>query len=269
MRWAIGIDLRSRSIGALEMSGWLRAHSAASSDIVGLHVLEQHVRTSVRDDVIDTLVGAADAAIRRVTGSLSGGAPFAAARIIVADEAEDALASVAASVDVLIIGRIAPRRGISFVRLGRVARRLLRRIPVPVMVVPRDLVQNAIGSGPILLATDLGARSVAAGRLARRLADEIRRPLIVAHVVPVRSQPTTDRAAPDIAAWITANDLAPARTELVEGDTVEGLLELARKHDAPFVVCGSRHLSLVERVFSPSVGMALARHADRGVLVVP
>jgi nucleotide-binding universal stress UspA family protein len=263
------------------MSGWLRAHSAAAPEIVGLHVLEQHVRSSVRDDVIDALVGAADAALRRVAGSLPGGAPLSAARVVVADVAEDALASVAASVDALIVGRIAPREGMSLVRLGRVARHLLRRVPVPVMVVPPDLRQSAIGSGPIVLATDLGAHSVAAGLLARRLANEIGRPLVIAHVVSdvqphvlfgpsIRPQPTgADLAAADIEAWIAANDLAPATAQLVEGDTVERLMELARKHEAPFVVCGSRRLSMVERIFSSSVGMELARHADRGVLVVP
>jgi nucleotide-binding universal stress UspA family protein len=250
-------------------------------EIVGLHVLEQHVRSSVRDDVIDALVAAADARLHLVTGSLSKGARLSAARVVVADVAEDALARVAASVDALIVGRIAPREGLSLVRLGRVARHLLHRAPVPVMVVPSDLLQGTIGSGPIVLATDLGAHSVAAGLLARRLADELDRPLVIVHVVSdvrpdimfgpsIRRQPRgPDRATTGIEAWITSNNLAPATAQLVKGDTVEQLMEFACKHDAPFVVCGSRRLSLVKRIFSSSVGMELARHSDRGVLVVP
>ena len=281
MRWITGIDLRARSTGALEMSAWLHDRSDTSADFTALHVVEQHSRSSVRDDVLDQLVGSAEAALARTSAAPAGGSPFAATRIVVADAAEDALADAAASADALVVGRIAPREGLATRRLGRVARRLVRRLPVPVMIVPPDLVRSAIGSGPIVLASDLGPRSVAAGLLARRLASELGRPLVVAHVAPtldddtvfgpgVTPPPTWPRhTRSDIEAWIGANDLVPATAQLVEGETTERLLALARAHDAPFIVCGSRRLSTVERIFSSSVGAELAGHADRGVLLVP
>lgn len=281
MQWITGIDLRARSNGALEMSGWLRDREPASARLVALHVVEQHARSSVRDDVLDELVASAEAALARTTAALAGGSPFATTRIVVADAAEDALAEAAASDDVLVIGRVAPREGRSPVRLGRVARRLLRRLPVPVLVVPPDLVRSTIGSGPIVVATDLEPHSLGAGRLARRLAGELGRPLVVAHVgleargdVVFRPGAGMPLAWPrntvaDVEAWIRAHELGPATAQLVEGDPVERLLALARDHDAPFVICGSRRLSTVERIYSSSVGVELARDADRGVLLVP
>lgn len=281
MRWITGIDLRQRSTGALEMSAWLRNRSSSSAQFVGLHVLEQHVRSSVRDDTVDELIGAAESALARTSQAHAGGAPFSTTRVVVADAAEDALAESAGSADTLIVGRIAPREGLSPHRLGRVARRLVRRLPTAVMVVPPDLAQSTIGSGPIVLATDLGPNSVAAGLFARRLCDEIGRRLIVAHVAPAVNDDLVfgpgvslplswpRRTLADVEAWTSAHAIAPATAELVEGDTVERLLQLARAHDAPFIVCGSRRLSAVERLFSSSVGVELAGHADRGVLLVP
>lgn len=281
MRWITGIDLRARSGGALEMSAWLHDRSAASADFMALHVVEQHLRSSVRDDVLDQLVGSAEAALAQVSAGRAGGSPFARTRVVVADAAEDALADAGASADALVLGRIAPRAGLSALRLGRVARRLARRLPVPVMIVPPDLERSTIGSGPILLACDLGPRSVAAGLLARRLATELGRALVVVHVAPAAIDDTVFGAGitppatwprhtrADVEAWIAANDLGPATAQLVEGETVERLLALAHAHDAPFIVCGSRRLSTVERIFSSSVGVELAGHADRGVLLVP
>ena len=46
MRWITGIDLRARSIGALEMSAWLRDRSAASAQFSAL-VSEFSPRTHV------------------------------------------------------------------------------------------------------------------------------------------------------------------------------------------------------------------------------
>ncbi len=262
------------------MSAWLREHSPASAELGALHIVEQHARVSVRDDVLDTVVGSAEAALARTSDQQPGGSPFSTARVVIADFAEDALAQAAMSVDALVVGRIAPRAGISPVRLGRVARRLLRRLPAPVMVVPPDVVRSTIGAGPIVLATDLGPRSVSAGQLARQFASDIGRRLVVVHVTPATDEPLFGAAsslalaeprhsAADIEAWIVANEIGPATPQLLEGDAVERLLAAARTHGAPVVVCGSRRLTTVERIFSSSVGVELARRADCGVLVVP
>jgi nucleotide-binding universal stress UspA family protein len=43
----------------------------------------------------------------------------------------------------------------------------------------------------------------------------------------------------------------------------------ARAADACAIVCGSRRLAVVDRLFTASVGTDLARVSDRPVLVVP
>src|SRR5690606_31904612 len=71
-----------------------------------------------------------------------------------------------------------------WVRLGRVARKMLRRLPVPVVVVPPDLEKDAIGDGPVLCTIDTDAHSLAAVRFARELARAVGRELELAHALP-------------------------------------------------------------------------------------
>lgn len=55
--------------------------------------------------------------------------------------------------------------------------------------------------------------------------------------------------------------------EVVEGDPVEGILELARSRDADLIVVGSRGLGAVKSLVLGSVSNAVLHHADRPVLV--
>jgi nucleotide-binding universal stress UspA family protein len=52
------------------------------------------------------------------------------------------------------------------------------------------------------------------------------------------------------------------------GDPVERLLDVASRHDADLIVVGSREHGFVERLLGRSVDEAVARRADRDVLLV-
>ena len=132
------------------------------------------------------------------------------ARVIVheANQAEDGLAHAAEGAAGLVIGRAARAGEESFVRLGPVARRLLRRLPGPVVVAPRDLM--AVPPGPILLATDLGDATAAALPFAQRLAARHGRPLELVHIGEPRNSDLIDELEPS---WLTAREEYRAEVE--------------------------------------------------------
>lgn len=58
-------------------------------------------------------------------------------------------------------------------------------------------------------------------------------------------------------------------TETPRGDTVQALLDSARRHDATLIVVGTHGRTGLHRLVSGSVAEHVVRHADRPVLVVP
>ncbi|MFZ6185900.1 universal stress protein [Nannocystis pusilla] len=272
--WIVALDLRDRSRGALAFAGWL---GAAGESVVGAYVLEAWSRPYIRGDVEADLRDAA----ARAAQALGCRPP----ERIVTEEAETAeagLARMAFGASGLIVGRVAahPRRALS--RLGPVARRLLRQLPAPVVVVPPTLVR--VAAGPILLATDLGPASDDAVMFARDLAARVGRDLEVVHVGEdfyeeddeVRD-PVWQRArdayraevAQDTERWAAAQGLAAAPRHLRHGDPVLELADLAEARDAALVVVGSRRLGLPARFFLSSTASALAGLAACPVAVVP
>lgn len=286
MRWIVGTDLGERSAGALRMAAWLRDHAVAGKEheLFGVHVIDERLRTMAPEGHAQRIIDGAGQALQRAVDSLGIARSFSELHATLAASPEAGLTAAATTlgVDGAIIGRFAGTYDATLWRLGRVARRLLRELPAPIMVVPPDLASTEIGAGPIVLATDLGDDSIAAGRLARRLATDLDRPLLVVHVDPALTlgasvlgfgipmpEEMHPRCVADVERWIEARELGPAVARLLEGDAVDQLLRCARDEQAPLIVCGSRRLGLAERIFSSSVGVDLARHAERAVLVVP
>ena len=116
---------------------------------------------------------------------------------------------IGAAASGLVIGRAAERGSRAVVRLGRVARRVLRRLPCPVVVVPPDL--SAVADGPILLATDLDVASASAVTFARDLAARHGRELKVVHVGETRYSDLIDDLEPY---WQQARDqLSPGEKD--------------------------------------------------------
>jgi nucleotide-binding universal stress UspA family protein len=186
----------------------------------------------------------------------------------------------------LIVGRQAPREGLHLFRLGKVARRLLRRLDGPVLVVPPDWEAEAASTdGPIMCATNLGDGSAPAAHFAAELAHWLERPLVLVHTVPVAEDyganyiPLESRekiaaecqaeGERELAAWIGDQGIDGATAVVRQGHTTEQLLVAAREHKASIFVTGSRRLSTMERLLLTSVGSELAATAPCPVAVVP
>jgi nucleotide-binding universal stress UspA family protein len=284
MKWVVGLDLGERSMGALRMAQWLgrRAERARAPRHTGVYVLDERVRTMFQEERAERVVAASREALEGYVARHEASASFAELRVVLAESAEAGLGAAATTigVDGLVVGRRARADESTLWRLGTTARRLLRHLPTPVMVVPPDLVE--VGGGPILFATDLQDESIAAGELAARLATELDRELSVVHVDPVLALPASElglgmampvqlqpRTIDDLERWLARHHVRAGDTRLLEGDTIDRLLHCAKRTDAAMLVCGSRCLSVAERIFTSSVATELARHSDRPILVVP
>ncbi|MCA9655709.1 MAG: universal stress protein [Myxococcales bacterium] len=290
-RWLVGMDLRATSAGALRYSAWLHAHGGEGVELQALHVIEQldqhyaiklglHPRgrliSLTREATRDVLRQAGIEGCFEEVDVLPGGA---------ADEVldEQLLARGAAG---LVVGRQGPLREGFPPRLGRVARHLLRHAGGPVIVVPPDL-EEAKLEGPIVLATDAGPSSVAAGRFAAERAREWQRPLRVVHVVsPMDTgglsflpRPAEEGARQarfqaqraEVERWAEELGLAEGlelELDVRAGSAIDELLAISRL-GSPLVVCGARRLSWLERHLKASHATTLSSHAPVPVAVVP
>ncbi len=274
--WILGLDLGPRSHGALVFAAWLRSGGAA---IHGLHVLEAWAGPflAAAEDLGETV---REAVAERYAHL--GIPPLERVDAVVVPRAEDGLLAAAATAGGLVIGRAAPRGERPRVRLGSVARRVLRALPVPVIVVPPDLA--AIASGPILLATDLGPSSDEAVQFAVALAAAQGRELELVHVGEPRHGDLFDELHPvwlrerqayragvqtTAEVWATGHGLGDRPRHVRFGDRAEEIAAVAAERSAALVVTGSRRLGLAGRLFSTSTASALAGLADCAVAVVP
>ncbi len=287
MRWIIGLDTRPSSHGAIELAGWL-ASTKTGDDFHGVHVLEHDELMAVlRSHHLSEIVEKAEAAVAEAVAGAPSLGGSCSCEVVQGMSAEKTLVDAVArhGADGLIIGRQAKRHDNPVVSLGRVARRLLRHLPVATIVTPPDLEPQHLGDGPVVCAITDGPESAAAIVAARTLAEHIGRPLHLLHVVAppqvlqyFRSESQTyeelsewmrDEARARVAQWLKAQGHAdlPLHTEV--GGVTATVLYQARHLKAPLVVCGSRRLNTFERVFSSSIGMELAALLPMPVMVVP
>lgn len=287
MRWIVGIDLRPRSHGAIAYGAWLHEHATEGNehDLVGVHVLEER-------DFSQAMGHLSTEEISRMATETAGevleranAAHIEDIRMVWGKSAEQTLADARQREDAdgLIVGRAAATHGRRLVRLGRVARRLVRRLPAPIIVVPPDL-DPATLTGPIIATTDLSDDSLAACRFAARMAASLSRKLIVVHGVPipedygahyipaetleklrVEHQETGEK---ELAAWTTAAGIRGHEERVLQGRVTEHVLELADTLCPALIATGSRHLSIAERLLLASMGTELAGHSPWPVAVV-
>lgn len=272
--WIVGLDLAERSLGALVVGHWL---GEGEGGTVGVYVLEAWIRPYLAAGFLP--------AVERIVAHAAaqqGVPPPSRSTVLETGHAEDGLARAAETAAGLVIGRAARTDGVSLVRLGRVARRLLRVLPGPVVVVPRDLA--AVPPGPIVLATDLGEATSAALSFAQRLATRCGRPLELVHVGERQNHALLDEHGLDWAAyqdeyraqvertfeeWSRAHHLGRAPRHVAYGDAVMAIAEIAAERQAALVVVGSRRLGTAERIFLGSTASGLAGMATCPVAVVP
>jgi|GEM_PF-4099102 len=211
-----------------------------------------------------------------------------AARIDVrqSDDVSAALRDAAGPSEPLILGRRARSRAQAMVRLGPVARRVLRAAQGPVIMVPPAL--ERVGAGPVLLATACGGSEEAAViRFARDVAAHKRRPLLAVHAFDLPdpeyrsgfalSTPALghlererrERAERRLALWADENGFSHADTRLLQGDELESIVSLAESLDAALVVSAAPPRGPWEVMSGPSFSSDLASHAGCAVALIP
>lgn len=285
--WIVGVDLRHRSDGAVRFGAWLRDQTGGALNLVGAHVLSDEAldelerfegRTRVRERVRTET--------ELVVSRASAQGAFTAVEVVEGEHPAEALAVARAErgAEGLIVGRKAARASKELVRLGSVARRLLQRLAAPTFVAPPDLDPAQLGAGPIVVAVTPAEASAGAVRVAARLAAAMKRTLVFVRAVSVPEEyaqiywsgsaleefrAQRIRVAEErTSAWLT--ELGhPGPLVVRYGDELEEILGVAREHDAPFIVSGSRLLNFVERLVAVSMSSELAARASTPVLVVP
>jgi nucleotide-binding universal stress UspA family protein len=163
-RWVIGLNLSTEELGPLELGAWL--HEAMAARLTAVHV-------AVTPALPRRLAAELEEALQRVLERQIA----EAGHVVVSDvrhgrSVAGELIERAAALDAgLLVGRCAPRSSAALVRLGRTARRVLRRAPGVVGIAPPELKQADIGAGPVLLAIDPHSGTAASIDFARSLAE--------------------------------------------------------------------------------------------------
>jgi nucleotide-binding universal stress UspA family protein len=302
MRWLVGFDPTPSSVGVVRLAAWLHARTDGKHVLHGVYV-DTSPATGFADGVgSGPPLTAAERAARAFL--VEQGVADAFAHVEALHGAPDKVLQALAEereLDGLLVGRAAPVEREELVSLGRVPRRLLRRLELPTVVVPPDrgdpgqgaLMQPNAALGPIVVGVTPTRESLEAAGFAVLLGKALALPVVLVHVVE-RSRPAlttgvlsleprdpimrtsdivppmdTSGPAASIGQWAARSGLEDLPLELRVGHVPVELVALAREHHATMIVCGSRRLSLLERVFTSSVGSELAAHADRPVVVVP
>jgi nucleotide-binding universal stress UspA family protein len=281
MKWVVGLDLRPSSYGALHFASWLASTSVAGAgeQFIGVQVLEQeHLRAELRLRHLDEVMAEVRKAARDVLAREGAAGLIRDVEVLQASYADEGLEAArehhgAAAV---VIGRAASRSGARIIRLGRVARRMLRRVWSPIIVVPPDMRERDMGEGPVVALTDLGVRSAAACRFASGLAHALGRslellvdaPSAIAMDGPARRAPAPAGSG-DLLVDLASRGLRPATVAALDGHVVERAIELAGAHRAALLVVEGHRPSTLERVLRRNTFAALAATAPLPVAVVP
>lgn len=285
-KWIIGLDLGPRSLGALRFATWMVRHSQAGGErLVGVHVLEEaHLQAALRYHHLSEIETNATRTAQEQLAQV-GASDVLSVHIVEGTQAETTLEAACAfhRGNALVIGRNAPRDSANPVRLGRVARRVLRSLDEPVMVVPPDLADA--GSGAVVLAVGLDEDGDAAAAFAQDFATRFGRELVLVRVAALPEHhsaqylPTETlaklrtehqhAAERELATWAEEHGLGEQRRIVLQGAVVDQLVDLAAKERALAIITGSRRLTLFERWLLASTGSELAARAECPVVVVP
>lgn len=288
-KWIVGLDFRPSSQGALRWALWLDRHSVADGErLVGIHVLEESsLQAALQHHHLDEVLTSANQAAARVIEETGGKDRMSEVHVLQGGAAESSLSTACTyhGADGVILGRQALREGRYLNRLGRVARRVLRWLTSPVIIVPPDLQPSEDPQAPVLAACNLDDDSVNAVTFAADMAKRLNRPLVLVHTVPLPDDYGARILSPQALAqlkdehqqtgetalsrWAEEHGFTDAKYEVRQGGVVESLVKAAEDSHAALLVTGSRHLSNFERWFLTSVGTEVASLAPCAVAVVP
>lgn len=286
--WGIGVHLAQHHLGPLRFVAALLG-VATEDSAIGIHVMPdpEYLHPLVEGRELRSLRDRVTADVKELLEreGLQRASVELVEDDVVARGLEESIQRL--NVDALVVGRRARRDDDPLVRLGEVTRRLLRRLPAPLVVVPPDFGDDedrGFGEGPVMVGIDLDHDCTAATLFAIDLAARLDRPLLLAHgiqvlhwggsYVPVdvierqRAQ-ARERATDALREWAAPLGLSSARQRVFMGDPAKLLLQIAEDEDAAILVTGSRRLSRLERLFIASVSTEVSAGARCPVAVVP
>lgn len=289
-RWIVGLDLRPTGQGAIRFARFISSDTTQGTcSLVGIHVLQETtLRAALRYHHLDELMAGAREEAEMMVDKAGAKGMLSELQIVRGKRAEESLeaARVYHHAEGLIVGRQAPREGHHLLRLGKVARRLLRSLNGPLVVVPPDWDPESVEpEGPVVCATNLGEGAATAARFAAEMAAWLGRPLVLVHTVPIaedyganyiplasrekmaaESQAEGER---ELSAWVEELGIAGAKEVVRQGHTTEQVLRVVSEMKAAVLVTGSRRLSTMERLLLTSIGSELAATSPVPVAVVP
>lgn len=284
--WGVGVELSEDHFGVLRFAACL---AGPDDTLIGAHVMPDSDRLHplVSREQTKTMREHVSSDVALLLGR-AGAKGRVEVRVIESNQPEVALVELAEHehLDALIIGRRARRDDDPLVRLGEICRRVLHRLPGPVIVVPPDFGEGdeAIDVGPVVLATDLEPHCAAAAEFAKLLAARLARPLLVAHGIEafnwgasyipaetfeVMLDQSRRQASTKLHDWVVAHGLDGAREHVFVGDPARNLAQFVDDQRAAVLVTGSRKLRLVERIFIASISSELAASTRCPTAIVP
>lgn len=173
--------------------------------------------------------------------------------------------------------------------LGSIAQRMLRSITLPLCLVPTHTGAHVTAhGGPIVAPVDLASENQDSLRFVRELAAHAKVPVVLAHVVkPPKFAAYLGAEAASRVPWLLRQMLDDASTGLRElarevgfdqhttlrvlesDDPATAIASLARAVHADLIALPAHAKSALARLFIGSTTEALARSADRPVLILP
>ena len=290
MKWILAIDLHGTCAGAVRFASWLRkaVRGAEQEEFVAIQVLEErHLLAVLRYHHLSEVTAGARSAAQALIETEGASDAIRELAVVQGTEANETLAAARRTHGAggIIIGRAAPTQSHAIVRLGRVARRLLRSSAAPVVVVPPDWQAARRRDGPIVTLTNTDADSIEACGFGAAMAERLGCDFKLLHVASIPEdfgaqhipfisieklrQDYRADAEQGLSQWIAAQGLERSRGVVVQGRVVESAIDFAEAQRSPILVCGSRRLSAVERTLLASTGAELAALAPVPVAIVP
>jgi nucleotide-binding universal stress UspA family protein len=287
----LGLDLRPQTTGAIQYALWLckTAGLQPAGHVRSVYVIEPDAMVELmRHAEEDTILGAFRQRGKEILDEVARDGHLHAPEVLGGDAVEllEDRARAHGSTALLISRRAASHKQVAFPRLGAVARRLLRRLKIPVIVAPPELLASQIGAGPVLVAVDFEDSSRRAVEWAQPVADTLQRKLMLVHLADMPDQigyagfiqterwellanEILDRGRERMDQFVRAHQLTGIDTAVARGPVLPGLIDFASSSHACMLVCGSGHHGLLHRVVVPSVASEAAALAPVPVAVIP
>ncbi len=271
----------------MAFAAWI-ASQCAEDRVIPVHVLEaDHLQAVLQHHHLAEVKDAAKIAMAEQFARHDRDGAFDEPQLVEGGSAEARIDLIRdeQSADVVIVNRFATASRRRLRRLGRVARRTLRRLQSPVITVPPLVTRESVGHGPVIATTNLTEECESAVEFAADIAERTGRALVLVnvrrlpdhHAAHYLGDDSKDKmresrqaeAEQALREWVESKGLEPAEQVVLLGEVVSNVSDYAQQRDACVVVAGSRRLSNLERLFLTSVGRGLSATAPCPVAVVP